>query len=59
MEFIWPGVPVTAWASMRPCKSNTPADTSPASRVETLKPVRIKVLACSSTIVVNRSHITW
>ena len=32
IELTWPGVPVTAWASMRPCRSNTPAERSPASR---------------------------
>src|SRR3981081_1105107 len=32
IEFTWPGVPVTAWASMRPSRSNTPAEMSPASR---------------------------
>ncbi len=32
MEFTCPGVPVTACANMRPWRSNTPAERSPASR---------------------------
>ena len=34
IELTWPGVPVTAWASMLPSRSNTPAETSPASRTD-------------------------
>src|SRR5690606_24496289 len=59
MALTWPGVPVTAWASMRPCSSNAPADRSPASRTLVLKAVRISVKACSSTTEINRFHITW
>ena len=29
MEFTWPGVPVTAWASILPWRSKTPAERSP------------------------------
>src|SRR5260370_25413241 len=57
MEFTWPGVPVTAWASMRPCRSNTPADRSPHSRTIGLKAVRIRVCACSSTTAIRRFHM--
>src|SRR5215204_2570961 len=32
MELTCPGVPVTACASIRPSRSNTPAERSPASR---------------------------
>ena len=32
IELTWPGVPVTACASMRPLRSNTPAERSPHSR---------------------------
>ncbi len=45
MVLMWPGVPVTAWASMRPCRSNTPAEMSPASRAEVLNAVRTSVCA--------------
>ncbi len=59
MELMWPGVPVTAWASIRPFRSNTPAETSPASRVEVEKAVRTSVCACSSTTESRRFHMTW
>ena len=58
MELMWPGVPVTAWASIRPCGSNTPAERSPASRVEVEKALRTNVRACSSTTAMSRCHIT-
>src|ERR1044072_1578254 len=57
MELTWPGVPVTAWASMRPSRSKTPADRSPHSRTIGLKAVRIKVCACSSTTAISRFHM--
>ena len=57
IELTCPGVPVTACASMRPAVSNTPADRSPASRVEVLNPVRIRAWACSSTTAIKRSQI--
>ena len=53
-----PGVPVTAWASMRPSVSNTPAERSPASRTEVENAVRSSVVACSSTTEISRFHIT-
>src|SRR6516225_1160629 len=60
MELTCPGVPVTAWAIIWPRELKTPADTSPASRVEVLKPIRISVCACSSTTEIRRSHmICW
>src|SRR6266851_551672 len=57
MELTWPGVPVTAWASMRPSRSNTPAERSPHSRTIGLKAVRIRVCACSSTTAISRFHM--
>ncbi len=59
MEFTCPGVPVEAWASILPTVSKTPADKSPASDTTLLNAVRMMVCACSSTIAINRSHITW
>src|SRR5712671_5097787 len=57
MELTWPGVPVTAWASMRPSASKTPAERSPASRTEVEKAVRTSVWACSSTTAMRRDHM--
>src|SRR5215218_6575034 len=57
MEFTWPGVPVMAWASMRPWRSKIPAERSPASRTIGLKAVRISVCACSSTTAISRFHM--
>ena len=57
IEFTWPGVPVTAWASMRPSRSKTPAERSPHSRTIGLKAVRIRVCACSSTTAIRRFHM--
>ena len=54
---MWPGVPVTACASMRPSRSNTPAEISPASRAEVLNAVRTSVCACSSTTESRRFHM--
>ena len=54
IEFTWPGVPVTACASIRPCRSNTPADRSPDSRTVVENAVRIIVCACSSTTAMRR-----
>ena len=59
IAFTWPGVPVTACASILPCRSNTPADRSPDSRTEGEKAVRTSVSACSSTTAIRRFHITW
>ena len=57
MALTWPGVPVTACASMRPERSNTPAERSPASRTGVEKAVRTSVRACSSTTDSNRLHM--
>src|SRR5260370_34175705 len=57
MELTWPGLPVTAWASMRPSRSNTQAERSPHSRTIGLKAVRIRVCACSSTTAISRFHM--
>ena len=59
IELMCPGVPVTACAIIRPVVSNTPAEMSPASRVEVLKPVRTRACACSSTTEIRRSHMIW
>ena len=57
MVLTWPGVPVTAWAIMRPCGSNTPAERSPASRTDVENAVRTRVRACSSTTEIKRFHM--
>ena len=59
MAFTWPGVPVTAWASIWPAELYTPADKSPASRTEVEKAVRTSAWACSSTMEIRRFHMTW
>src|ERR1700751_1460871 len=59
MELTWPGVPVTACASIRPCRSNTPAERSPASRTDVETAVPSMVCACSSTTAINRFHMIW
>src|SRR6185437_15941540 len=59
MELTWPGVPVTACASIRPCRSNTPAERSPASRTDVENAVRSMVCACSSTTAISRFHMIW
>src|SRR5262245_31862163 len=57
IELTWPGVPVTACASMRPCASKMPAERSPASRTIDEKAVRSRVCACSSTTASRRFHM--
>ena len=57
IAFTWPGVPVTAWASMRPERSKTPAERSPASRTGVENAVRTSVRACSSTTDSSRLHM--
>ena len=57
MELTWPGVPVTACASIRPRRSKMPAERSPASRTVVEKAVRIIVCACSSTTAIRRFHM--
>src|SRR4051795_6169224 len=57
IELTWPGVPVTACASMRPLRSNTPAERSPHSRTIGLKAVRSSTWACSSTTAIKRCHM--
>ena len=52
-----PGVPVTACANIRPCRSNAPAEISPASRDDVLNAVRTSVCACSSTTDSSRFHM--
>src|SRR6516164_585105 len=57
MELTWPGVPVTACASIRPWRSKMPADKSPASRTMAENAVRNRVCACSSTTAMSRFHM--
>ena len=57
IELTWPGVPVTACASMRPWRSNTPAERSPHSRTIGENAVRISTCACSSTTAIRRFHM--
>ena len=57
IELTWPGVPVTACASMRPLRSNTPAERSPHSRTIGENAVRISTCACSSTTAIRRFHM--
>ncbi len=58
MALTWPGVPVTAWATMRPRRSKRPAERSPASRTTLVKEVRIRARACSSTTETRRFQRT-
>src|SRR5260221_3760614 len=58
MVLTWPGVPVTACATIRPERSNTPAARSPASRTVEENAVRISVCACSSTMASRRFQTT-
>ena len=57
-ELMWPGVPVTAWATMRARRSNTALARSPASRTMGLKAARCKALACSLTVAIRLCHST-
>ncbi|MEY9766647.1 hypothetical protein ABH988_007432 [Bradyrhizobium ottawaense] len=50
-------MPVTACASIRPLRSNTPAERSPHSRTIGLKAVRSSTWACSSTTAISRCHM--
>src|SRR2546422_11658141 len=54
MELMCPGVPVTAWATMKPQRSKTPAERSPASRTIEVKDVRWSAAACSLTTPTRR-----
>ena len=53
MELICPGVPVTAWASMKPRGSKTQADRSPHSATDGVKEVRISAAACFLPLTTN------
>ena len=50
---MWPGVPVTAWATMRPRRSNTALARSPASRTIGLNAARWSARACSLTVAIR------
>ena len=52
-ELIWPGVPVTACATMRPLASNIAVARSPASRTTGLKAMRCSARACSLTTLMQ------
>src|ERR1700730_1423213 len=52
-ELMWPGVPVTACATMRPRRSNRALARSPASRTTGLKAMRCRALACSLTMLMR------
>ena len=52
-ELMWPGVPVTACATMRPLRSNSALARSPASRTIGLKAMRCSALACSLTMLIR------
>ena len=55
-ELMWPGVPVTAWATMRPRRSNTAFARSPASRTIGLNAARCSARACSLTVEIRLCH---
>src|SRR6187200_1025353 len=55
---MWPGVPVTAWATMRPRRSNTALARSPASRTIGENAARCKARACSFTVAISDCHRT-
>src|ERR1700730_957824 len=52
--FMWPGVPVTACASILPCASKTAADRSPTSRTIGVNDVRMSAAACSFVTAMRR-----
>src|SRR5580700_36804 len=52
-ELMWPGVPVLAWATIRPRASKRPLARSPASRTIGLNAMRCRALACSLTIPIR------
>src|SRR5215470_10996905 len=58
-----PGVPVTAWATMRPRRSKTPAERSPDSRTMDVNDERMSAAACSLTVATSRlqrmSRVIW
>ena len=54
MELMWPGVPVTACATIQPRRSKTPAERSPASRTMEVNDVRMSAAACSLTTPISR-----
>jgi hypothetical protein len=58
IALTWPGVPVTAWATIHPRWSKMPAERSPASRTTLVKEVRIRARACSSTTETRRFQRT-
>jgi len=58
MVLIWPGVPVTAWASIWPSGSKMPAERSPASRTTVVNEAFIRAVACSLTMEIRRFQKT-
>ena len=57
IELTWPGVPVTAWASIALEVEDAGRDVARLARVVE-KAVRTSVRACSSTTESRRFHIT-
>ena len=55
-ELMWPGVPVTAWATILPRRSKTALARSPASRTIGLKADRWRARACSLTVAISDCH---
>ena len=55
---MWPGVPVTAWATIRPRRSNTALARSPASRTIGENAARWSARACSLTVAMRLCHST-
>ena len=53
-----PGVPVTAWATIRPRRSNTALARSPASRTIGENAARCSARACSLTVAMRLCHST-
>src|SRR5919108_117044 len=58
MVLIWPGVPVTACASILPSGSKIPAERSPALRTTVVKEAFMRAVACSLTMEIKRFQKT-
>src|SRR6266568_7601829 len=58
MALIWPGVPVSDWATMLPAVSKTPQARSCDSRTTVEKAVRISAACCSLVTDSSRLHNT-
>src|SRR3982074_330915 len=58
MALMWPGVPVSDWATMLPAVSKTPQARSCDSRTTVEKAVRISAACCSLVTDSKRLHRT-